>query len=164
MLPGSANDDPKTTDAITNASLHTLMLSINNKLDTLTATADSTKKDLTTLKATAVTKDDLQAFHNTITHETRSLITTATTPIHEDVKQLTTKLASLTTRVDTLDPTATSSNSPLQATIKRQQAALNKLDPAHKSITFIGFPDNFLPPQRSKFLSDYLRINVPQGA
>ena len=70
----------------------------------------------------------------------------------------------LTTRLDSIDPDATSSTATksLQATIKRQQIALDKLDPARRSMTVIGFHDT-PPTTRHNMIKDFLHEHIPSA-
>ena len=148
------------SDALTNASLLNLMTKIDTKLDTLNATVTSTQTDLANLASTAATKQDLNNLHDTITNETKTFIAAATTPMQNNINNLTTQMQQLTTRLDTMDPTAASSNSPLHAMVHRQQTVLDRLDPAHRSLSFIGFDDT-APAARFTAIKTFLDTHSP---
>ena len=129
---------------------------------------------VTTLQTTTPTKNDLDNQLNNLrtqlATETETRLTAALTPLTTDVQQLNTTVTQLNERVTTLEnkpqqpaTTQPTTNPTLAATLKRQQATLNRLDPAHTSITFIGFNDTFTQLQRKKYLTDLLRLNVPNA-
>ena len=132
----------------------------------MTALVSSLHAKLDNLTATTATKSDLNTLHTQLTNETRQLVHNATQPLTTNVTALTQQLTTLTTRVITLEqrPPSSSTTPPptaLTEAFKRQQAALNKLDPATRSVVFIGFPTSFTAPQRLTFMKDFLHRHDP---
>ena len=84
-------------------------------------------------------------------------------PRNTNLTELTGRPTTFTTRVETLEqrPASSSANTAtdnaLAKTVQRQQALLEKLDPANKAVVFVGFPRTVTAKQRTSYLQDDLR-------
>ena len=127
--------------------------------DTMGTTARTMDEKLSFIMANMVLKQDLQTMQAEWMQQTTVAISKAVDPLKDE-------LCNMNGRITSLEQTGpiTTDNAQMQnliGKINAQQATLNKLDPANKSLSIIGWSDSESTDSRLERINDFMETNFP---